>query len=77
VKEQEKMLKKHGVVTEGNDAEIVGKMYEEVMKRGRNCKKKAATENSEDVEASSKPLIEEADEDDPIAERKRIFGEES
>lgn len=77
MKEQEKMLKKHGVVTEGNDAEIVGKMYEEVMKRGRNCKKKTATENSEDLEASSKPLIEEADEDDPIAERKRIFGEES
>ena len=73
------MLKKHGVVTEGNDAEIVGKMYEEVLKRGRNCKKKAgtaATEN-EDLEASSKPLIEEVDDDDPVAERRRIFGEES
>ena len=73
------MLKKHGVVTEGNDAEIVGKMYEEVMKRGRQCKKKAgnATENNEEIDASSKLIIEEADEDDPIAERRRIFGEES
>jgi hypothetical protein len=33
------MLKKCGVTTEGNDAEIVGKMYEEVMKRGRNSSK--------------------------------------
>ncbi len=54
VKEQEKLQKKHGVVTEGNDAEIVGKMYEEVMKRGRSCKKNKAAE-SEDPEASTKP----------------------
>ena len=47
------MLKKHGVTTEGNDAEIVGKMYEEVMKRGRNSKKKGA--DTEDTDPSSKP----------------------
>ena len=69
------MLKKHGVTTEGNDAEIVGKMYEEVMKRGRNSKKKGG--ETEDIDPSSKPQLDEMEEDDPIAERRRIFGEES
>jgi len=71
------MLKKHGVVTEGNNAEIVGKMYDEVMKRGRNLKLKKGAGENEEMDSSSKPLIEEADDDDPIAERRRIFGEES
>lgn len=58
-------------------------MYEEVMKRGRNFANKkggaASDTAADDINPSSttKPVIDELDEDDPIAERRRIFGEDS
>ena len=78
------MLKRCGVATGAQDGQIVGQMFDEVMKRNRNRKGKADLAQQEMLgETGSKQTFKETkeieanEEDDPEEERRKIFGEES
>ena len=72
------MLKKCGIATENQDGQIVGQMYDEVMKRHKKGKL-ADAQQQDPINTNHNTSKEQQDleEDDPIEERRKIFGEES
>lgn len=74
-KNQEKVLKKYGVECGPEEKQNVGKMYDEVMKKCQKGRIYDTVNTGKTQQAKDAQSV--VEDDDPISERKRIFGDKS